>query len=252
MKTIILCGVFAVSLSAQRGYTTVAVSPDGPMMAARAAVKGAPYSAQAVFEVTRTLADGTRVTHSTYSRLYRDSEGRERCDETSGDTFKGIFISDPVEHASYALDLDKMVATRTIGQELQVARGLRGAVVRFVQAPSGLAPEPVAKGGRLAGYTEPEVPLGTRMMEGIPAVGTRTTVVGLDGGMDWVNEHWISPELQIAVLMTKSNSPWGSITYKVTNIIRGEQPRGLFEVPAGYKVVSPYAVRMAEVVRKDR
>lgn len=55
----------------------VAISPEGPMMPDRPPVKGAPYSAQAVFEITQTLADGTRVTHSTYSRLYRDSEGRE-------------------------------------------------------------------------------------------------------------------------------------------------------------------------------
>jgi hypothetical protein len=141
MKTIILCGVFAVSLSAQRGYTMLWISPEGPMMPDTPPVKGAPYSAQAVFEITQTLADGSRVTRSTYSRLYRDSEGRERCEETSGDSFKGIFISDPVEHASYSLDLDSKVATRTIGQEENVRREMRGAVIRFMQDPLGLAPE---------------------------------------------------------------------------------------------------------------
>jgi hypothetical protein len=246
MKTIILCGVFAVSLSAQRGYTTVAVSPEGSMMPGTPPVKGAPYSAQAVIEITQTLADGTRVTHSTYSRLYRDSEGRERCEETSGDTFKGIFISDPVEHAGYSLDLDRRVATRTIGQE-EVRKEMRGAVIRFVQDPLGLASE---KGSKLTGYVNPEEPLGTRMIEGISAVGTRTTVVALDGPIDDVNERWISPDLHIALLMTASKSPWGPTTYKLTNIIRGEQPRVLFEVPADYKVVSPYGVRMLEIIRK--
>jgi hypothetical protein len=248
MKTVILCGVFVVSLSAQRGYTMVAFSPEGPMMPDRPPVKGEPYSAQSVAEITQTLADGTRVTHSTYSRLYRDSEGRERCEETSGDRFKAIFISDPVEHASYSLDLDRKVATRTIGQEFEVAKKMRGAVIRFVQDPLGLASE---KGSKLTGYMSPVEPLGTRMIEGISAVGTRTSVVALDGRIDNVNERWISPDLHIALLMTASNPSWGPTTYKLTNIIRGEQPRALFEVPADYRVVSAYGVRMLEATRKE-
>lgn len=251
MKTIILFGVFAVSLSAQRGYNMVAFSPEGPMMPDRPPVKGAPYSAQAVSEITQTLADGTRVSHSTYSRLYRDSEGRERCEETSGDSFKGIFISDPVEHAGYSLDLDRRVATRTIGQE-EVAKEMRGAVIRFVQDPLGLAPETAGKGGKIIGYVNPVESLGTRMIEGISAVGTRTSVTGLDGRIDNISERWISTDLHIALLMTASNLSWGPTTYKLTNIIRGEQPRALFDVPADYKVVSAYGVRMLEITRKER
>jgi hypothetical protein len=246
-------GLFAVSLSAQRGYTVVAMSPaGGSMLPAKPAVKGAPYSAQAVFEITQTLSDGTRVIHNTYSRLYRDSEGRERCEETSGDAFKGIFISDPVEHASYSLDLKKKIAKRTIGQE-GVEMEMQGAVVRFIQDPSGLASETFTKGGLSTGYAEPEVPLGTRMIEGILAVGNRVTVVALDGRTGTVTERWISPDLQIALLMTETNSllSAGPVTYKVMNIIRGEQPRALFEVPVDYKVVSPYKVRMLEINRKE-
>jgi hypothetical protein len=252
MKTIILFGVFAVSLSAQRyskGYSAVMFSPEGSMMP-RPAVKGAPYSAQAVSELTQTLADGTRITHSTYSRLYRDSEGRERCDETSGAGFKGIFISDPVEHAGYELDLDRKIAIRSIGQE-EVAKEMRGAAIRFVQDPLGLAPEPASRGGRLAGTMNPEEPLGTRMIEGIPAVGTRTSVTALDGRIANVTERWFSPDLQMTLQVTTSNWSQGPITYKLTNIIRGEQPRALFEVPADYKVVSAYGVRMLEITRKQ-
>jgi hypothetical protein len=251
MKAIILCGVFAISLSAQRGNTMLAFSPDGPTMPNRPPIKGAPYSAQAFIEITQTLSDGTRVTHSTYSRLYRDSEGRERCEETSGDSFKGIFISDPVEHAGYSLDLDTKVATRTIGQE-EVRKEMRGAVVRFVQDPLGLASETAGTGSKLAGFANPAESLGTRKIEGISAVGTRETVAAPDGRIDNVIERWISPDLQIVILMTASNSPSGPVTYKLTNIIPGEQPRALFEVPADYKVVSPYNVRMLEIPRKER
>jgi hypothetical protein len=248
MKIIFLCGVFAVSLSAQIGYSTVSFFPEGPRMPGPpVTMKGAPYSAQVVTEITQTLADGTRVTHSTYARLYRDSEGRERCEETS-DSFKGIFISDPVEHAGYALDLDRRVATRTIGQE-EVAKEMRGAVVRFVRDPLGLASETGSTG---VTFWNPEKSLGTRMIEGIAAVGTRDSDTGPDGRIDNVIERWISPDLHIVLLMTAPDAPWGSITYKLTNIIRGEQPRALFQAPADYKVVSAYSVRMLEISRKQR
>jgi hypothetical protein len=246
MKTIFLCGFFAVSLSAQRGHNAVMFAPEGSMMP-RPPIKDAPYSAQAVSELTQTLADGTRVTHTTYSRLYRDSEGRERCDETSGDSFKGIFISDPVEHAGYSLDLDRRVATRTIGPD-EVAKEMRGAGIRFAPNPLGLAPESAKEGVR---FMNPPESLGTRMMEGISAVGTRTSVKAPDGGIENIIERWVSPDLHITLLMTEPDAPWGSITYKLTNIIRGEQPRALFEVPADYKVVSAYGVRMLEISRKQ-
>src|SRR5258708_19798852 len=45
-------------------------------------VKGAPYSAQAVTETTQTLADGNRIVQKNTATLYRDSEGRERRDQT--------------------------------------------------------------------------------------------------------------------------------------------------------------------------
>jgi hypothetical protein len=54
----------------------------------------------------------------------------------------------------------------------------------------------------------------------------------------------------MTLLMTKSNSNIGSVAYKLTNIILGEPPRALFEVPADYKVVSPCPVRMLEITRK--
>src|SRR5262249_53311348 len=47
-----------------------------------APVKGAPYSAEAVNESTQVLADGTRIVNHSSSVIYRDSEGRERREET--------------------------------------------------------------------------------------------------------------------------------------------------------------------------
>src|SRR5579863_9747419 len=46
-------------------------------------VKGAPYSAEAVNETVQTLADGNRIIQRTSAMQYRDSDGRERREETS-------------------------------------------------------------------------------------------------------------------------------------------------------------------------
>ena len=64
-------------------------------------VKGAPYSAEAVNETIQMLADGNRIVQRTMAMQYRDSEGRERREETSA--MGAIFITDPVAAARYTL-----------------------------------------------------------------------------------------------------------------------------------------------------
>ena len=64
-------------------------------------VKGAPYSAEAVNETIQMLADGNRIVQRTTAMQYRDSEGRERREETSA--MGAIFITDPVAGARFTL-----------------------------------------------------------------------------------------------------------------------------------------------------
>src|SRR5271169_4601237 len=83
------------------------------------AVKGAPYSAEAVTETTQMLADGNRITHKSNASVYRDSAGRTRREETlsvlgpwasGGDAPKVIFIQDPAASTAYHLDPQAHVA----------------------------------------------------------------------------------------------------------------------------------------------
>src|SRR5580698_6340586 len=68
-------------------------------------VKGSPYSAQATSEMVQVLTDGNRITHSSTSQLYRDSQGRERREESFGNgATRSVFISDPVEGLNYTLE----------------------------------------------------------------------------------------------------------------------------------------------------
>jgi hypothetical protein len=84
------------------------------MLSGDRAVKGAPYSAQAVTESTQTLADGNRIVHRSTASVYRDSEGRTRRDQTIGDAApyatavaepsQVSFINDPVSGVNYVFD----------------------------------------------------------------------------------------------------------------------------------------------------
>jgi len=75
-------------------------------------VKGQPYSADAVTDVTQTLEDGTHISQHLTSSQYRDSEGRERREQTianigplsSSSPVQTVFISDPVAGANYSLN----------------------------------------------------------------------------------------------------------------------------------------------------
>jgi hypothetical protein len=85
-------------------------------------VKGAPYSAQAVTEMTQTLGDGNRIVNKSTAAIYRDSEGRTRREQTlraigpfatGNEPPQTIFISDPVAGTSYMLDARGHVARKT-------------------------------------------------------------------------------------------------------------------------------------------
>lgn len=85
-------------------------------------VKGAPYSAQAVTEMTQTLGDGNRIVNKSTASVYRDSEGRTRREQTlraigpfatGSEPPQTIFISDPVAGTSYMLDERTHVARKT-------------------------------------------------------------------------------------------------------------------------------------------
>src|SRR5574341_823604 len=56
----------------------------GPKFALGKVVKGAPYSATATTETVQTLSDGNQIIRKNESKLYRDSEGRTRIEQSLG------------------------------------------------------------------------------------------------------------------------------------------------------------------------
>jgi hypothetical protein len=230
-------------------------------------VKGAPYQAEAVTEVVQTLADGNRIVHKTSGSVYRDGEGRTRREGrlaaigplvASDDGPRSVFISDPAAGARYHLDLEERVAYKLPG-----ARRLAGAE----HAPDGAHErkhfmKKMKRHGRIASEdaaVEKEEKLGTHVVEGVEAEGTRTRAVipagevGNERPIEIVSERWYSPELQVVVMKRHSDPRLGETTYKLQNISRGEPDRALFEVPADFKISDePPQKRIRFRTREDR
>ncbi|MGH9833461.1 MAG: hypothetical protein ACRD9Y_10620, partial [Blastocatellia bacterium] len=86
-------------------------------------VKGAPYSATAVTEMTQTLGDGNQLIRKSEATLYRDREGRTRREQTlravgnwtsAGDPPHTISINDPVAGVYYELNPSTNTARKIV------------------------------------------------------------------------------------------------------------------------------------------
>jgi hypothetical protein len=117
------------------------VPPDGtfkilpaivPKFALGKVVRGAPYSATATTETIQTLSDGNQIIRKNESKLYRDSEGRTRTEQTletigkwtaGGEAQQNIFINDPVTGVSYSLDPRTHTAYKSVYPQKKLATG---------------------------------------------------------------------------------------------------------------------------------
>jgi hypothetical protein len=178
-------------------------------------VRGAPYSAEATTTMTQTLADGTRIERTTYTKIFRDSEGRMRREQTvlglgaltpTGESTTVVTISDPVSGENYVLEPSSRQARRTMAYRVVGRGGAGGAGDRVTilrqkvedalapppppQPPSpGEPPGPRARGRIVVGPSAAALPppppppppppvgesLGPRRIAGIDAIGTRYT-----------------------------------------------------------------------------
>ena len=203
-----------------------------------AVVKGAPFSADVTTETTMVLQDGNHIRQTTKLRLYRDSEGRTRREQSLNSLGSlasntnlplVVFINDPVAGVNYALNPAAKTANRSPGIGGRGPIGNRGGRMR---------------GGPLsAGEKNVKTDsLGSKTLEGVTADGTRTTITipaGQEGNeqpMRTVVETWYSPELQAVVLSKRSDPRNGETVMRYTNITRAEPAHSLFEAPADYKI----------------
>ncbi len=279
-RLILAAGATALAAFAQVETVTLAQSgtpsgvPGGNVMfyhteiaGSAKVVKGAPYSAQTITEHTQTLADGNSINQKQTGMFYRDSEGRTRREQALGpigpvpadpEAPQLVFINDPVAGVSYVLNAAKKTAQKLplsppgamvagmaggAGEQVSHKMATEGAVVVAHEAGMGPGPETrmsfrIKDGGEHAQQES----LGTKVIEGVQAEGTRSTFtipagqIGNEKPITTVTERWFSPQLQATVLSTTTDPMMGQNTYRLTNITLAEPAANLFEVPADYAV----------------
>jgi hypothetical protein len=205
------------------------------------AVTGAPFSATAVGESNRTLADGTKISQKVQSTVYRDAQGRVRKETTlpaigplaaNGTPKSLVFIHDPVAGTGYILDTNQKIAHKL---PQHPKKNADASTTESNTPGKGWAGHP----GN-ANVTKES--LGSQTINGIVAEGTRYTRtipaghIGNDKPVTIVNEEWYSPDLQIIIQSKRSDPFVGESTYTVTNIQRSAPAASLFTVPSDYTV----------------
>lgn len=225
-------------------------------------VKDAPYSAEAVTEVTQTLSDGNRIQRRMSASLARDGQGRTRREQQAmalGGIVaesKGTFvtITDPVGGYFITLHPEEKFATRAPMPKFDMAFQETGRVMTFRGSDPTASGFGVAAGTVSARLTTSEEPerldsntqaLGSQEFDGVRADGTRTTTtipagaIGNDQPIEMVTERWYSPDLQAVVMSKRTDPRFGETVYRLTNIQRAEPDAALFKIPSDYRIEEP-------------
>ena len=213
-------------------------------------VKNAPFLADAATEFTQILGDGNRIEHRYVSSIARDSRGRTRREEeialvgpfaSAGATPRLVTILDPDAGVTYTLDEGLQIVFRNRAAEGAVAAKLVE-LSKSLQAKKRVTAAPAPEPADPAASKVITEALGSRLIEGVQAQGTRTTTTipaGAIGNVlpiDIVSERWMSPELQMPVLITRNDPRSGETIYRLINIVRTEPADALFTIPSGYEI----------------
>ena len=219
-------------------------------------VKGVPMSGEMVVTRDRTLADGNSIHTQNQTTIYRDSEGRVRREiqfelstpSTGAAKRTMIAIMDPVSGNRYMLNPENKTAHQMPLHPGKPGRGAPDAMHDRMGVGPGTAeamhdrPGKVWIGSNAANLKTEQ--LGTKTINGLPALGTRMTrtipagEIGNQNPIEVVTERWYSSDLQLPLLTTHNDPMMGTMTIKLVNINRGEPDASLFQVPSDYKLIS--------------
>ena len=130
-------------------------------------------------------------------------------------------------------ELEMRRKIETEAAAMAAAGGGRGGVTVVYQAEASAMRVPMT-----ANATKED--LGTQIVEGVMARGTRSTTtieagaIGNTRPIQIVSEQWYSEDLKVLVMTKHSDPRTGETTYRLTNVQLAEPPASLFQVPADY------------------
>jgi hypothetical protein len=200
--------------------------------------------------VQQTLSNGNQILRQEQAKVYRDSQGRVRIEQTStnaatGQTHTSVTITDPIAGVAYQLNSQAKTytrmpvrmfarpAARTSDGTGSAAGAMRGrAAGTQTQSPNGAR-------GRGGAQTQME-DLGSQSIEGQTATGRRMTETIPAGGIgnqqpiQVVRETWISSTLHVPVLIKTSDPRFGVTNMQLSNVMLGEPDSTLFQPPPDY------------------
>jgi hypothetical protein len=213
-------------------------------------ITGVPVSYVRSQENTQTLSDGTHLTHkSTIYFYYRDAAGRVRTENPlvlgrgsiRESQIEIARIEDPISGFQYIVDTQNHVAYRFPFKACSDPEERRA--TNSAGSTSGSPSKSLGFRDAIVIQHSHES-LGTQVIEGVSAQGTRTTTVfpvglfGNDRPITRTCEMW-SPvdDLGNDLLSDCTDPRFGETVIRMTNISRTEPDPALFQVPAGYSVV---------------
>lgn len=214
-------------------------------------IKNAPFSAQIETQYDHVLANGNHIRRETRGRIFRDAQGRVRTETEvpalSGvESLEHIAIQDPILHE--IIHLDPRTRTASIhhisGPSTAIAEAPHAAIPTksgkaLLSAPESSAGNAALPAQRSETANATTESLGIRVIEGLSAIGTRTTHTIANGPGEpivAVHEVWYSRDLQMVILSISDDGQSGHSEMRVTHIVRGAPNEKLFQVPPDYTV----------------
>jgi len=195
-------------------------------------VPNLPYTAQVVQSGLLALANGNSVRRETRVVQMRDSQGRTRIESFPPDDPGSNLVSNRPDMVNLYVPLRR--------QFIQLFPARK---IAYVTTFPGTGAIPTHGENPNAEITTKNLP--GQMVNGIYAVGTRTTVrvPSSDGNSPDVvdvRESWVSLDLGIVVLAKNSSTdPRGSQTmWEIQKLDRSEPDAALFDIPRDYKIVA--------------
>jgi hypothetical protein len=193
-------------------------------------VTGAPYSATRVTSFVQVLSDGNSVSRENCSKVYRDSQGRTRQEDTPNAsacsaTPAMVVIRDPVAGVEYFINTQNSTY-----RQRTIKAPPSGSTAQRPNRPSG------PNSGQVQTTTVacPAISGFTGTIEGTQT--SRTIPAGQIGNSQPItitSTRCYSPDLQVVVYSDRNDPRGGKMTSQLSNISLAEPDASLFQLPSG-------------------